>query len=189
MDRDNASQYFTIEKSAFIWKMTMNMIPMVPIIGRDKFVNGKGRMTIKLLSLFNITDATGEKVDEGSLQRYLAEICWFPSAALSEYIKWQPLNDHVARATLTYNGSSGSVDFLFTSDGSIKGCEADRFQGSNKDAVREKWQIVNTETGMKNGIKIPLKSEVCWRLKNADFTWYKLEITDLEYNKPELYPT
>jgi hypothetical protein len=37
---------------------------------------------------------------------------------------------------------------------------------------------------------MPVKSEVTWKLKSGDYTWYKLEITEIEYNKnlntPEL---
>ncbi len=83
----NAEQYFTVNKPAFIWKVNMDIMPMLPVTGRDKFVDGKGQMKIKLFSLFNIANDSGEKIDEGALQRYLAEICWFPSAALSSYIK------------------------------------------------------------------------------------------------------
>ncbi len=51
----------------------------------------------------------------------------------------------------------------------------------------EKWIVTTKETGALNGIKIPVKSEVTWKIKTGDFIGYKLEITEIEYNKPQLY--
>lgn len=38
-----------------------------------------------------------------------------------------------------------------------------------------------------NGIRIPTKMKVAWKLEPGNFTWYKLEIYGVEYNKPELW--
>ncbi|MBZ0241803.1 MAG: hypothetical protein K8F24_01190, partial [Bacteroidales bacterium] len=84
-----AEQYFSIQNPAFVWKVKMNMPPFIKIAGRDKFVDGKGEMLIKMFSLLNIVNEKGVKMDEGTLQRYLAEIVWFPSAALSPFITWE----------------------------------------------------------------------------------------------------
>ncbi|GAA4941166.1 hypothetical protein GCM10023314_12670 [Algibacter agarivorans] len=40
-----------------------------------------------------------------------------------------------------------------------------------------------------NGYKIPYKYEVSWQLKEGDFNWLNLEITDLEYNTLNPYET
>uniref|UniRef100_UPI0025DAF716 DUF6544 family protein n=1 Tax=Algoriphagus sp. TaxID=1872435 RepID=UPI0025DAF716 len=85
-----ARQYFTVEPPAFNWMVAMNLNPALSIVGRDKFENGKGEMCIKLFSIFPIVHAkNNEKIDQATLQRYLAEIVWFPSAALSPYINWE----------------------------------------------------------------------------------------------------
>ena len=44
-----AEQYIAIENPAFIWKVKMTSL--IDIVGRDSFINGKGRMLIKLFSL------------------------------------------------------------------------------------------------------------------------------------------
>lgn len=51
----------------------------------------------------------------------------------------------------------------------------------------EKWEVVTTKHGLMNGIKIPVNSEVTWKLNSGDFTWYKLEITEIEYNSQTIY--
>src|SRR5690554_884569 len=109
-----AEQYFTVQPPAFNWNINTKMNSILQIAGRDKFENGNGEMTIKLFSLIPVADAiNNEKVNQATLQRYLAEIVWFPSASLSPYIKWEMINDHSAKATMEYNGTKGSGIFHF----------------------------------------------------------------------------
>src|SRR5690554_2596839 len=83
-----AEQYFTIQPPAFNWNINTEMNTILHVVGRDKFEDGEGEMTIKLLSLIPVANAkNSEKVNQATLQRYLAEIVWFPSASLSQYIK------------------------------------------------------------------------------------------------------
>jgi hypothetical protein len=182
-----AEQYFTIEEPAFIWRARIALMPMITITARDRYINGHGEMKIKILSLIQVANSKGHKVDQGTLQRYLAEICWFPSAALSTYIKWDTIDDSTATATMVYKGISGSVTFYFTSTGDIKRCIAERFMNSDNSASLEKWEVISKEYGFMNGIRVPVKSEVTWKLKAGDFTWLKLEITEIEYNKSLQY--
>jgi hypothetical protein len=182
-----AEQYFTVDEPSFIWKANMAMIPMISITARDKYVQGKGEMNIKVLSLIPIANSSGYKVDQGTLQRYLAEICWFPSAALSPYINWEHIDAGSAKATLTYKGVSGSMLFHFNENGSITSCSANRYMSTGNDISLEKWEVRSTEHRIMDGIRIPVKSEATWKLKGGDFTWAKLEITEIEYNSKEMY--
>lgn len=184
----SAVQYVTTLEPGFTWKGKMEMMSVFPVNGRDKIINGKGNMLIKALSTLVIADESGPKVNEGSLQRFLAEICWFPSAALNKYIRWQAIDSNHANAVISYKGTSGSVLFSFDDRGQITGCTADRYQGNKANSQKEKWVIKTIRSGVRNGIAIPLESTVTWKLKEGDFTWYKLYITDIAYNIPELYP-
>jgi len=179
-----AEQYFTIDRPGFVWKVQMNMMSMVPVVGEDRYVDGRGHMTIKAFSLINIVDDGGDKIDQGTLQRYLAEIGWFPSAALSPYIRWEGVNDTTGKATMQYKGISGSVTFHFNSEGDLVAGTADRYMGGANDATLEKWVVTSKGYAEMSGIRMPVKSEATWKLKTADYTWYKLEITHVEFNSP-----
>ena len=171
-----AEQYFSIDEPGFIWQANIDMMPGITIRARDRYMKGKGEMKIKILSLVTIANSTGPEIDQGTLQRWLAEICWVPSAALSPYIRWQLVDSLTAQATMTYRGVSGSVIFHFNSTGDITGCTADRFMSRGNNLSLEKWEVKNTEYGVRDGIRIPIKSEATWKLKDGDFTWLKLEI-------------
>ena len=116
-----ARQYFTIQPPGFNWTVNLKINLGLSVVGRDKFENGKGEMTIKLFSLIPIVNSkNSEKINQATLQRYLAEIVWFPSAALSRDITWDPVDDFSARATMEYNGTKGSGVFHFDASGNFK---------------------------------------------------------------------
>jgi hypothetical protein len=94
----SANQYITTDEPGFICHVDINMAPLVHISDRDKYINGRGEMLIKLMSLIKIADSRGDEIDQGTLLRYLAEICWVPTAALKDYIYWESIDEHHAKS-------------------------------------------------------------------------------------------
>lgn len=178
-----AEQWFRTDNPAFIWKVKVDVMPLVFFTGRDKFFDGKGSMLIKALSLVNIViSSDNEKINQGTLQRYLGELIWFPTAAVNSYIKWEEIDSLSVKATMTYKGTTGSAIFSFNENGEFVKFSAIRFMGSEADSQLKEWIITFNEYKTYNGIKIPVKGEATWKLDEGDFTWYKLEIFDVEYN-------
>lgn len=182
-----AEQYFTINKPGFVWQAKIKATPLIYIVGRDKYYEGKGNMIIKFLSLITVVDAKGKELDQGALLRYLAETIWFPSAALSDYIKWEEIDSNSAKATMSYGGITASGVFLFNEKHEVISFVAQRYMEIDGQYSLETWSPLVKEYKDFNGIKIPSKVEVMWKLKTGDFKWYQLEITDIEYNKPLIY--
>lgn len=182
-NKANAKQYFTTDPPAFNWFVNLSMFRILPVAGRDKFEDGKGEMTIRLLSLIPVVNTkNNQKTDEGTLQRYLAEIVWFPSAALSPYITWEPIDDFSAKATMNYMGTEGSGTFHFDKDGRFLKFETMRYAESDENSERKLWTVTATKTGVRNGISIPVEANLKWKLEEGDWTWLKLKITHIEYN-------
>lgn len=177
-----AEQYFTIQPPAFNWNINTQINSILSVVGRDKFEDGKGEMIIKFLSLIPVANAKDErKIHQATLQRYLAEIVWFPSAAMSQYIIWEAIDDYSAKATMEYQGTKGSGVFHFDKDGNFKKFVAMRYKDAN-DAEPIQWTVTATKTEERNGIKIPVECQVNWELENGIWTWLKLKITDIKYN-------
>ncbi|RXJ45791.1 DUF6920 family protein [Gelidibacter gilvus] len=177
-----AKQYFTIEPPAFNWSVNLKMNPLLDVVGRDKFENGQGEMTIKMLSLFSIANAkNNQKVNQATLQRYLAEIVWFPSSALSPYVSWETIDEYAAKGTMEYKGTKGSGVFHFDNNGNFKKFVAMRYKDVN-DAQPTEWTVTAIKTEAWNGIKIPVELKADWTLENGPWTWLKLKITDIKYN-------
>ncbi len=177
-----AKQYFTTDPPAFIWSVNLKMNTLVDLVGRDKFENGHGEMTIKMFSLFSIVNAKNDKkVNQATLQRYLAEIVWFPSASLSPYITWERIDELSVKGTMEFNQTKGSGVFHFDQNGNFKKFVAMRYKDVN-DTEPTEWTITATKTEKRNGIKIPVESKVNWKLDDGNWTWLKLKITEIKYN-------
>lgn len=178
-----AEQYFTTANPAFIWTIDLRMSPFISIKGRDKFVDGRGEMQMKMNSIINLGTETGEKIDEGTLQRYLGEIVWFPSAALRPYIVWEEIDSLTARATMTWKNMSGSGVFSFNEQGDFVEFSALRYYGNDQEARRYEWVIKSDQYRVFEGIRVPSRCSATWKFDEGDWTWCKIEITDLAYNR------
>ncbi len=183
----DAEQYFTVGKPGFIWKARIKAAPFMYIVGRDMYFEGKGNMLIKFMSMIPIANSSGPKIDQGTLLRFLAETVWFPTAALEDYIKWEKVNDKKAEATMSYDETSESGIFTFNENGDVIKFEADRYREMGGNYSKERWVIDITEHKILNGIKIPTKGKITWELDSGDFTWFKFEIKEIEYNIESLY--
>lgn len=183
-----AEQFFDVKNPAFNWRTEVKLFPGIHLAGRDKFKDGEGEMQIKLLSLLNVVDqGKNEKVNSGTMLRFLGEICWFPSAALNRYIAWEEVDPTSAKATFRLQDKAVSGLFIFDENGELKSFEAERFYGAGQDAKKEKWLIETISHKNFEGIKVPAVCYVTWKLQEGDFTWLKLELTEVDYNKPQLF--
>jgi len=183
-----ACEYFTVEDPAFVWKAEVSMMPLITLYARDMLKDGEGALLIKAVALVPVAKGSNsDKINSATVIRYLSEICWFPAAALSNYIKWETVDSRSAKATMSYKGHTVSGIFTFNEAGDLISFMANRYYGSGEDATLEKWLI--TVTGYKefSGIRIPYKNTVTWKLKTGDFTWADIEVTEMEFNKPVLY--
>jgi len=178
-----AVQYTTCDIPAFIWSVDVKMNSLIGFQGRDKFENGKGEMLIKLNALIKVVDEGGEKINEGTLQRYLGELVWFPSLALSPYITWEEINDSTALARMVYEGTEGSGIFHFNPEGAFTKFSTMRFNGNDPDSKRYEWVLLVEDYSTFEGITVPSKMTATWKLENMDWTWLKLEIKEIKYNE------
>jgi hypothetical protein len=175
-----AEEYFTTSPPGFIWKTSMAMLPGVSIIGRDRYVDGRGSIEMRALGLVPVANASGPAMDQGALLRYLNEMLWFPQAALSSAITWEPVGATSAKATMTYAGVTTSAIFVFDEEGKPVDMVAER-----QDLARgrlETWSTPMSAYGEFEGVRIPVAGRGVWRYDTGDFPYIELRITALEYD-------
>lgn len=174
-----ASEVFTTDPPSFLWDARIKAGPMMTIAGRDKLSEGHGNTIIKPFYVFTLTQSRGPAIDESTLVRYLAEMAWFPQSALSHYVRWDRVDDRSATATISHNGTSSSGTYLFGSDGLVSGFEANRYGEFDGVIKREIWSIRVLRYRSFDGVTIGSESEVTWKLKEGDFTWLRMTLTDI----------
>lgn len=180
-----AEQWFRTEDPGFIWKAKVSAPPGLTMIARDQYKDGKGHMLIKLASLIPVADVKNKETDQGSLLRYLAELAWFPSSALEPYLSWEEVDSLTAKVTMTYGGIEASGIYRYTQEGDMVSFEAKRYYDRKEGATLEDWHIQVDPDGYREfeGIRIPAKSTVTWKLKEGDLRWLELEVTEIFYNQ------
>jgi hypothetical protein len=180
-------QYFRTDKPGFIWAVDIKMAPFLHITGRDKYFEGHGNMLIKVQSLITVANGSGKEIDQATLLRYLAEMMWFPTAALSDYIHWEEVNANSAKATMSYKGVTASGVFSFNEKGEVLSFVAQRYGDFDGEYRMETWSCVMTEYNEFNGFKVPSEGDLIWKLKTGDFHWYHFKVKDIEYNQATRY--
>lgn len=180
-----AVQYFGVSEPGFVWWMESRMMKVLPVAGRDKYVAGRGEMLVELGGLFDVANERGDKIDQGAMLRYLAEIIWFPSAALRPYVSWEAVDDRSAKATMRHEGREVSAVLTVDAQGRVTEIEARRFFGAS--GALERWGGRCTEWRVVRGVEIPVRGKVIWFLQAGDFEFFDWEITDAESDPATLY--
>ncbi len=174
----DAEEYYSVNPPGFVWVGTLRKAGL-PLVGaRDRYRDGKGNMLIKLGTIFTIADATGEAMDQASMTRYFNEMVWFPTAFLGSNVSFEPVDQTSAKVTLTDLGKQVTATMYFDDQGRLTDFVAPRYYREGL----ETWSTPITEYGEYEGLKLPVKAKAVWKLKEGDFEYIDVVITDLAYN-------
>lgn len=177
-----AEQFTSLDPPEFNWSMKLKVAPFLHIKALDQFSNGKGQMTISFMSIIPLSSIkNNDKVDQASLQRFLAEMVWYPSAARLPYISWESLDDHSAKATMSYGGTTGSGSFHFDQQGKFVQFKAWRYKDSIPEAPLLQWIVTSELSERRDGYTIPVKLSAAWKQDATEWTWLKVAVNKVQY--------
>ena len=102
----------TTATPAFLWYGRIHMAPLVPIVARDGFALGRGRMLVKAFGAIRMVDERGPEMDQAGFDRLLAELTLVPTALLpGPHLRWEPVDERSARAFLAVGDLRASMVF------------------------------------------------------------------------------
>jgi hypothetical protein len=171
-----------IDPVGFVWDARIRMMPGVSVLVRDGFVAGTGSMHAGLFGLITIVSREGSpEIASAALMRYLAEAVWCPTALLpSQGVRWGPVDDSTARATLSVGPVTVSLDYRFGADGLVRGIYApERGRDVNGTSVPTPWQGRWSEWGEQDGVRIPLRGEVEWVLPEGPQPYWRGRVASI----------
>ncbi len=180
-----AVEYFSVNPPEFLWRARFKTVGLPLIEVRDSYSDGKGKTEVKIASLIPMGSESGPEADQGDLVRYLNEIMWFPSAALSDYIQWEPIDSNSAEATMTYRDVTASAVFYFDEAGHLVNISADRFGKFGDNYSLERWSTPLSTYREFEGIVVPTEGVGVWNLETGDFPYIEPEVSDVSYNVTE----
>lgn len=176
-----ARQTFTTNPPEFVWVADMHMMPLIDVAARDKYQNGHGGMFIALQSTIPIANAQGPTYDTGAFIRYMAEMMWFPTAMLQDYITWEAVDDRTAIALATVGDQEVRVIFHFDENDDITYIEShDRHMGDDLDTTV--WYGYCHDYQRFDGVRIPTSIEVGWKPDSGYYAWWRGTVTKIEYD-------
>ena len=108
---------------------------------------------------------------------------WTPASLLNEYITLEQAGERSVNATMNYGGIKASGVYEFDENGDFKNFTAKRYYERKSGATLEDWLVTADPAGYREfgGIKVPAKLLVTWKLKEGDFTWYRLKVDKIDY--------
>jgi hypothetical protein len=175
-----AEQVFTTDPPGFIWKARMTMARVLVVAGRDRYVDGEAGIRMRLLWLVPVADSRGPGLDQGALARYLGEVVWFPTAALSDLVTWEPVDERSSRATIRYGETTASGTFTFDEEGRPTGFASRRYNDARK--RDEDFSVSMTARGEFEGVRIPVAGNGVWHYDTGDFEFIRWRIADVRYD-------
>ncbi len=183
----NAVQYYSVDPPAFVWRARFDMAGLPLIEVRDSYIEGEGKTRVRAAYVVPFGSESGPEVDQGDLLRFLNETMWFPSAALSDYIQWEPIESDSARATMTYGRVTASAVFEFNENGDLVDMSAQRFGKFDGGYSLETWTTPIQAHADFGEFRLPSHGTGIWELESGNFSYIELEIAQIDYNVSEPY--
>jgi hypothetical protein len=180
-----AEQDFAPGAPGMVWDARMTMAAGLTVRVRDAFVDGRGSMFGAVLGIVPVVNGRDTpSMAVASLQRYLAEAPWFPTALLpSQGVRWVAVDDSTARATLGTGSIVTSVEFRFGADGSIASVFVpDRlYDDGRSEPARRPWLGRNLSYERRHGMLVPGEAIAEWLLPQGPYGYWRARPTLLDY--------
>ncbi len=171
-------------RPGFVWDGRIRILPGLPVRVHDAYVAGVGILHPAALGLFTLMDLRGTgEVAQGELMRYLAEAAWYPTALLPGHgVRWEPVDERCARATLTDGALSVDLLFRFGDDSLIESVRSEaRGRTVEGRVIPTPWEGRWSDYQRRDGLLVPLSGEVAWLLPEGRKPYWRGTITALSY--------
>jgi hypothetical protein len=176
-----AEQWFSPDRPGFIWQGTIRPAPPLWISATDAFVNGRGSLEIKGLSVIPMGSFSGPETDSGELVSFLLELVWFPACWLSRFIVWHSVDEQSAGVAIRVGELQASAFVFFGEDGLPARTLTNRYRLVGR---RFEMATLFARCGSYrevHGVLVPFEVSVAWVLPEGEFEYFRATITDLNY--------
>lgn len=171
---DKPLRYALIESSLY----------SIPFQGIDSLSLSGGSMKgilAKTFKMFNITD---EYMYKAGLVTWLSECAFLPTAALQDFVKWEPIDETHVKGTIDYNGISASGIFTFNDDGAmVLFVTYDRGETQPDGTVNDiKWSAICTDYKELNGFTLPTVFKAVNTSSDKEVLYFDAHNFDIQYD-------
>lgn len=179
-----SDQRVIIRRPGFDWDARIKMAPGLVVRVHDAYIAGEGILYASLSGMIPLagTRSTPEMA-RGELMRFLAEAAWYPTVLLpGQGVQWDEVDEYSAQATLRDAEVSVTLLFCFNKQGLIESVRAEeRGRTVADEIVPTPWEGRWSDYQLRNGMRIPLKGEVCWVLPEGPRPYWRARLTGISH--------
>jgi hypothetical protein len=182
-----ATQQFTVSPPSFVWDATIYMMGVLPIRVRDSYAKGNGSMRGHLLGIVPVVNQRNTpEMAVATLQRFLAEAVWFPTALLPRTeLLWRPIDNTTARAIIMDHGRSVWVDFHFDRTGAITSITAKRYRDCHGTMLLTPWTVHVWAYAKVDGMMVPTHARAQWETSAGPLPYWRGTMSEFIYDFAE----
>jgi hypothetical protein len=184
-------QYNSRVAVARVFQIRLRFGGLVPVVGRDSYLGGRGRMLIRLFDLWAIQDAAGAEYDTGELVTYLNDaVLIAPSMLLTRDVTWAAVDAESFDVALTDHGRTVTARVVIDKRGAPRDFSTtDRFCNDPDDPkrlMRARWTTPIGGWQTVGGRQLPTRGEATWHLPRGPFTYadFSLVPGSVAFNLP-----
>jgi hypothetical protein len=180
-----ATQFYRVSPPGYVWDARVRLAPILDVLVRDAYVARHATMRGALMAAVDVVNERDRpELDEGALQRYLAEAAMFPTALLPERgVAWTPIDENHATASLTDGATTARLDFAFAATGEILGVSTARRYRAEKDGyVIAPWGGRYGRYEVRNGMRVPSEADVYWNVDGRRCSYITIRVTDASFD-------
>jgi hypothetical protein len=185
-------QYNTRLDVARLFRMEGRMFGLLPVVARDTYQHGEGRMVGKLFDLITVADGHGPEFDLGELVTYLDDALLFaPSFLLGPETSWKAVDATAFDVSLSDHGRTVTARVLLDAQGAPRDVvTTDRYVEDPSDPkhplIRGEWHTPVEGWQRLEGRAIPTAGKGVWHLKDGPYTYAELRFDParISFNVP-----
>ncbi|HEY9375935.1 MAG TPA: DUF6544 family protein, partial [Jiangellaceae bacterium] len=181
-----AWQYNTSLGIARIFVMRLRFAGIVPMVGSDTYLDGRGRMLGKLLDRIVVADGQGLEFDIGELTTYLNDaVLMAPSMLLSLATSWNAVDNGSFDVSLTDAGRTVTARVFVDERGApYDFSTTDRYADLPGGTVQAEWRTPVRGWELIHGRALPGRIEAVWQLPGGPLPYFAGQLGYLTRNVP-----
>ncbi len=182
----DAWQYNCADPVSRISHMRITWAGIVPMIGSDTYLGGRGQMLGKLLNVVPVAQGLGPEFDVGELATYLNDaILVAPSMLLRSATLWAEVDDRCFDVTLSDSGLTVTGRVWLDERGAPSDFSTtDRYAALPGGPVKARWTTPVPGWEMVGNRPLPVGGSAIWHLPEGPFVYAEGRFVpdSLEYN-------
>ncbi|MGZ8765157.1 MAG: DUF6544 family protein [Acidimicrobiia bacterium] len=168
-----AWQYDTSLGIARVFTMRLRVAGVVPMIGHDTYVRGRGRMLGTVVGVVKVADGSGAEFDIGELSTYVNDcVLLAPAMLLGPHTTWTAVDDATFDVALADSGRRVTAHVIIDERGApVDYSTTDRYAALPGGLVQARWRTPISRWDVVDGRPFPAPGEVTWELDDGPFTY------------------